>query len=92
MKLIFPPYVLKRMIERNISVDKIRQVLENGEVIEEYWDDDPPRYLMLGWSEHRPIHVVGEDDEKTDETTIVTAYEPDRKHWKTGFRERKKIR
>ncbi|MGH9940924.1 MAG: DUF4258 domain-containing protein [Pyrinomonadaceae bacterium] len=54
MKIIFPPYVLKRMIERQISVEEVRDVLENGEVIEEYPADKPPRYLMLGWSGKRP--------------------------------------
>ena len=55
MRIIFPPYVLKRMVERNIPVDAVRDVLENGEVIEEYLADEPPRYLMLGWSGTRPI-------------------------------------
>ena len=68
MTIIFPPYVLKRMIERNINVDDVRDVLENGEIIEEYPADEPPRYLMLGWSGNRPIHVVGEEDPLTGET------------------------
>ena len=59
MKIIYPPYVLKRMIERNIPVATVREVLESGELIEEYTADSPPRYLMLGWSGRRPIHVVG---------------------------------
>jgi hypothetical protein len=50
MKIIYPPYVLKRMIERGIAVTEVRDVLQNGEVIEEYKADIPPRYLMLGWS------------------------------------------
>ena len=77
------------MIERGITVAAVREVLENGELIEEYKADSPPRYLMLGWSENKPIHVVGEDDPVTDETTVVTAYEPDIKRWKVGFRERR---
>ena len=89
MKIFYPPYVLKRMIERGITVAEVRDVLENGELIEEYTADSPPRYLMLGWSGKRPIHVVGEDDPSADETTIVTAYEPDIKRWKAGFRERR---
>jgi len=89
MKLIFPRYVLKRMIERQISVDEVRDVLETGEIIERYQVDEPPRYLMLGWSGERPIHVVAEDDPVSRETTVVTAYEPDRKLWKAGFKERK---
>lgn len=90
MKIIFPLYVLKRMIERNISVENVRAVLEHGELIEEYQMDVPPRYLMLGWIEDRPLHVVAEDDLLKQETIAVTVYEPSRKYWKLGFRERKK--
>jgi len=90
MKIFYPPYVLKRMIERKITVAEVRDVLENGELIEEYKADSPPRYLLLGWSGNRPIHVVGEDDPVAGETTVVTAYEPDAKRWKAGFRERRK--
>ena len=90
MKIIFPLYVLKRMIERDISVENVRTVLENGEVIEEYKMDVPPRYLMLDWIDERPLHVVAEDDLLTQETIAVTVYEPSRKYWKSGFRERKK--
>jgi hypothetical protein len=43
------------MIERNIPVDAVRDALENGEVIEEYPADVPPRYLILGWNGGRPI-------------------------------------
>lgn len=78
------------MIERGITVIDVREVLENGELLEEYKADSPPRYLMLGWDGKRPIHVVGEDDPVTDETTIVTAYEPDIKRWKAGYRERRR--
>jgi Domain of unknown function (DUF4258) len=92
MKLIFPRYVLKRMIERGISVADVRDVLETGEVVERYMADEPPRHLMLGWSGKRPIHVVAEDDPVSHETTVVTAYEPDRKIWKSGFKERKGVR
>jgi hypothetical protein len=90
MEIIYPPYVLKRMIERGITVAAVREILENGELIEEYKADSPPRYLMLGWSENKPIHVVGEDDPVTKETIVVTAYEPDIKRWKVGFRERRR--
>ena len=90
MRIIFPPYVLKRMIERGIPVDAVRDVLESGEVIEEYPADEPPRYLMLGWSGARPIHVVAEDDPLTDETTAVTVYEPDARLWKDNFTKRRR--
>ena len=91
MKIIFPSYVLKRMIERNISVENVRAVLENGDIIEEYKADASPRYLVLDWIDGRPLHVVAEDDPINRETTAVTVYEPSRKYWKSGFRERKKL-
>lgn len=78
------------MIERSITVADVRTVLSNGELIEEYKADSPPRYLMLGWCGGRPIHVVGEDDLVAGETLVVTAYEPDAKRWKAGFRERRR--
>ena len=78
------------MIERDISVAEVRAALESGEIIEEYLADAPPRYLVLGWITSRPLHVVAEDDPLTEETRAVTVYEPDRKLWKSGFRERKK--
>ncbi|HEY6230864.1 MAG TPA: DUF4258 domain-containing protein [Pyrinomonadaceae bacterium] len=90
MKIVYPPYVLKRMIERGITVAEVRGVLEDGELIEEYNADIPPRYLMLGWHGTRPIHVVAEDDPVARETIVVTAYEPDLDRWKAGFRERRK--
>ena len=60
MKIVFPAYVLKRMIERDISVAEVRAALESGEIIEEYLADAPPRYLVLGWITSRPLHVVVE--------------------------------
>ncbi len=90
MEIIYSTYVLKRMVERGITVAVVRDVLENGELIEECKADSPPRYLMPGWSGRRPIHVVGEGDPVADETTVVTAYEPDNKLWKAGFRERRR--
>ena len=80
------------MIERQVSVDEVRSVLDTGELIERYAADEPPRYLMLGWSGSRPSHVIAEDDPVSGETTVVTAYEPEHKLWKAGFKERKGVR
>src|SRR2546430_13487782 len=55
-----------------------------------YPADEPPRYLVLGWSGKRPVHVVAEDDPVSGETIVVTAYEPDRKVWNDGFKERRR--
>jgi hypothetical protein len=70
----------------------VREVLGTGEVIERYTADEPPRYVTLGWTGKRPIRAVAEDDPVSDETTVVTAYEPDRTIWKAGFKARKGVR
>ncbi|MCP9496161.1 MAG: DUF4258 domain-containing protein [Pyrinomonadaceae bacterium MAG19_C2-C3] len=89
MTVIFPPYVLKRMTERGIGVEEVEYALEFGEMIEFYDDRVPPRRLMLGWVNNRPIHVVGEDDPTAKETIAVTAYEPTIESWTDGFTKRK---
>ena len=40
MKLVFPRYCLKRMIERQISVREVRDIVETGELIERYPADE----------------------------------------------------
>lgn len=69
-----------RMFERNISTSDIFLVLRNGEVIEEYNDDDPcPSFLILGFIRETPVHCVvavcG------DHLRIVTVYIPDNNQW-----------
>ncbi len=71
----------KRMIERDIGIEEVRQAIENGEIIEEYLDDKPlPSCLIYGKTEEgRPIHAVIAVDE--DIVAIVTTYQPDEKKW-----------
>jgi len=89
-KLVFRIHAIKRMFERRISVDQVRQVLVAGEVIEDYSNDVPyPSRLMLGWSGSRPLHVVAADNMEGLETIVITVYEPNLKEWETGFRRRK---
>ena len=46
-------------------------------------------YLVLGWVNSRPIHIVAADNIEQRETIIITVYEPDLLLWELGF-ERKK--
>ncbi len=60
------------------------------QVIETYPTDKPfSSRLILGWSGSRPIHVVAADDATTQETFIVTVYQPDPAEWESGFKRRK---
>jgi len=79
----------KRMIERNIKINEIKEVIENGTIIEEYADDKPlPSYLIYGKTSNlRHIHVVIGVDEQV--AAIITVYEPDSTKW-IDFTKRKK--
>ena len=72
MQLIFRLHTLQRMFERQINLDEVHQVIENGEIIEEH----PPicgysNQLMLGWRGKRPLHIVVayKDTELTEQAT-----------------------
>ncbi len=73
-KLVFRVHAVRRMVQRQISVDDVRHVLATGEVIENYPDDTPyPSRLILGWLGVRPVHVVAaDDDDQTGETIVIT--------------------
>jgi hypothetical protein len=69
---------------------EIKDILQQGETIEEYPDDIPfPSRLVLGWSGQRPIHVVVADSQESGEKIIVTVYEPSPDQWDTEFKRRK---
>ena len=78
------------MFERQITEEDVRNVLNNGIIIEDYPDDRPyPSKLLLGWCEIRPIHIVVAYNENDNEDIIVTVYEPDNTLWMPDFRRRK---
>jgi hypothetical protein len=91
MKLIFRIHAIQRMFERKVDPEDVRAILESGETIETYPDDQPyPSRLILGWRGKRPLHVVAADNSEEDEVIIVTVYEPDIRQWETDFKRRKR--
>jgi hypothetical protein len=79
------------MLERSIRIDEIEHVIDSGEPIEAYPEDEPfPSRLILGWSNNLPLHVVAADESDTNITHVITAYRPDPDHWDDAFRRRKK--
>jgi hypothetical protein len=89
--IIFRVHAIQRMFERRITADNVRQVLQTGEMIEDYSDDMPaPGGLILGKHGKRTIHVVRAENLKENELVVITVYEPDPSQWKTQFRDRKK--
>jgi len=89
-RLIFRFHAVERMFQRKIQEADVRDVLQSGEIIEQYPDDVPyPSYLVLGFRGTRPIHVVAADMVQQGETIVISAYEPDPARWDASFRKRK---
>jgi hypothetical protein len=88
--IIFRIHAVQRMFERRIPVENVRQVLQFGEMIEDYSEDMPdPGGLLSAKSGQRPLHVVLAENTKEGERVVITVYEPDPAQWKAGFRSRK---
>ena len=86
-KIAFSGHIISQMFKRNISVDDIIVILEDGEIIAAYSDDKPyPSYLILGFRNERPLHLVVAKDNQTDQCIMLTVYEPDQKAWSLDFK------
>ena len=69
-----------RMVERQVSTPEMERIIESGDVIEEYPDDDPcSSLLMLGYVKKKPIHMVVGICE--DHLRIITVYVPSKDKW-----------
>jgi hypothetical protein len=78
----FSRHALKRVVERNISDQEIRQAGVQANVIEDYPDDKySPSCLLLGFTQTgRPLHIQVSLAE-TELVKIITIYEPDPNEW-----------
>ena len=81
------------MLERRISPGEVRVVIEAGEIVEGYPDDQPfPAYLVLGFVAARggqPLHVVLGYNVATDTGYVVTAYVPSSTVWQPDWKTRR---
>lgn len=78
----FTRHAFKRVVERNISDQEIRQAGALATIIEDYPEDKYfPSCLLLGFTQaRRPLHIqVSLAD--TELVKIVTLYEPDPGEW-----------
>lgn len=87
----------KRMMERSISRNNIKNCVMNGEIIEDYpLDVDNksvksfPSCLILGLKLNNKtvIHVVVGFN--GDCVIVISAYYPDLEHWESDYRTRKR--
>ena len=87
--LFFRVHAVQRMFERNISVKNVIQVLESGEIIEDYSAEmQEPSRLILGFHGKRAFHVVTSDDLEGSQI-VITVYVPDPHKWNKKFKSRR---
>lgn len=80
------------MFRRRIGSEDVRHVLKTGKIIQEYPEDRPyPSRLVPGWRGSTPIHVVAADSMESNETFIITVYEPTLELWESGFRKKRTL-
>ncbi len=83
-------HALEKMMERGISRKAVKEVLLNGEIIENYPDDKPyPSALFLRWTNNQPLHVVVSFDSMTGWCFIITAYKPDTEYFESDYKTRR---
>jgi len=78
----FSKHALDQSIIRQIGVDKIREAIAQGRIIEDYPHDKyGPSCLIFGYTDHqRPIHVQCSYPSRPF-IKVVTLYEPDPALW-----------
>lgn len=88
--IIFKDHAIIRMFERGIAKQEAIEVIEQGEIIEQYKDDYPyPSYLIFKIVNDKPIHMVVADNISEMQKTIVTVYIPDSANFELDFKTRK---
>lgn len=85
----FSNHSIKQMFARNISKEEVDEVILKGEIITEYNDDKPyPSFLILGFVNKKPLHILTAKDE-TGKCIIITAYQPEPLLWTNNFKTKK---
>lgn len=90
-RYLFLPHAIRQMNrpERMIGTREIRQVIEHGEVVENYPNDARGHscLMLCSGESNRPIHVVCANKEEF--LAIITAYIPGEKEWSNDFKTRR---
>jgi len=91
-KIIYSLHALDEMLDEAemISKDEVRDVIFNGEIIENYPEDKRGHScLMFAISrKNRPVHVVCAP--KKEYLAIITTYVPSLTKWESDFKTRRK--
>ncbi|MBI3209940.1 MAG: DUF4258 domain-containing protein [Candidatus Solibacter usitatus] len=89
-RLVLSGHAIRRMFERGIGLDDLREAVSNGETVGEYPDDLPfPSRLILAFVNRRPIHVVVALVAEAATCIVVTVYEPNSSRWNDDYKTRR---
>lgn len=88
-KVFVSGHAAERFHQRGINVRDIREVINSGEIIEQYPEDYPyPSCLVLGKNLYgESIHAVLSDEGSS--SRIITAYFPSVDKWSDDFKFRR---
>lgn len=91
-KILFLSHAIQQMcrVDRMITIKDVRDVIEKGEIIEDYPEDSRGHSCLMFVKDNkgRPIHFVCSP--KEDYLAIITAYIPDPNEWTTDYKVRVK--
>jgi hypothetical protein len=86
----FSGHAVRRMFDRRISKEAVITAIRKGKIIAEYPNDAPyPSYLVLGFENDTPLHVVLGVEPITGAARVITVYIPDPDLWENDFRTRR---
>lgn len=89
-QIVFSGHAIRQMFQRGLAEDDVLAVIHKGEVIIDYPDDFPyPSYLILGYAQKTPIHVVLAMNQQQQTGIVITAYIPDKELWTDDFKNRR---
>ena len=91
----FTDHARKEMEEEplgRIHLEEVLQIIETGEIIEQYLDDTPyASCLLLGYTRSgRPLHLVCAPVSAEERLIVITTYQPDPIRWELDLRRRKR--
>jgi hypothetical protein len=86
----FSKHAVDQSILRQVQVQEIREIIANGQVIEDYPNDKyGPSCLISGLTQtRRPIHVQCSYPSRSL-VRIITLYQPDPQKWDEDFTQRR---
>lgn len=89
-KIDWTKHCLNRLNQRNILILDVKIAINNGKIIEYYYDDYPyPSCLIVGYNiNNRILHIVC--GMSNDLVHIITAYYPDDNKWEEDMKTRRK--